>query len=90
MIVPVAGQYPLPVAVGVVILPMPQRPEKGHKPKPAEKQRHGDQVDKDFHAGAYLSLSAFSETVTDDSDIAKAAMSGVARPKKAIGTASRL
>jgi hypothetical protein len=39
---------------------------------------------------AYFNLSAFSDTVIDDSDIAKAAASGVADPISARGTATTL
>lgn len=38
----------------------------------------------------YFSRIAFSDTVIDDNDIAKAAASGVARPTSASGTATTL
>ena len=54
---------------------------------PNQYQRYRNQNRQDFH---YFSLSAFSDTVIDDKDIAKAAASGVADPTKANGTAITL
>jgi hypothetical protein len=40
--------------------------------------------------GAYLRRRAFSDTVMEDADMAKAAISGVANPATASGTATML
>ena len=60
--------------------------ERG-KADPAQKQRYRDQNGQDFH---YFNLSAFSETLIDDNDMASAAASGVAAPISARGTAITL
>lgn len=90
MVVPILAQDPLAVPVGVIVLPVSQGPEEGDKADPAEKQRNRYQVDEHLHPGAYLSRSALSDTVMDDADIASAAISGVASPSRAIGTATML
>ena len=91
MIVPVIAKDAMRVAVRVIILPVPERPEKGNEPESAEKQRNRDQDDQHFHGpGPYFSRSALSDTVIEDVDIARAAIKGVAKPRRATGTATAL
>ena len=87
MIVVIRPQDAPRIALGVVILPRPQRPQKRQKPEQPKPQRHRDQKDKNLH---HFNRMAFSVTVIDDSDIAAAAISGVATPTSAKGTATML
>lgn len=89
MFVPVVGQEPLAISVGIFELFGLQRPKEPPKPQRAQKQRNRDQINEHFHED-YFNLSALIDTVIDDSDIAKAAASGVANPSNAIGTATAL
>jgi len=88
MVIPVLVQDAVRVALWVVILFRFQRPDEGHKPDAAEKQRNRNERAEDIHR--YFSRRALSETVIDDSDIASAAASGVASPTSASGTAMML
>lgn len=76
------------VALRVVVLPRPKRPEKRHKANPAQKQRRRNEDGQDFHG--YFNRRALSETVIEESDIASAAARGVAAPTSASGTATTL
>ena len=90
-IVVILAQDAVAVAFRIVELPVPQRPEERCKTKAAQEQRYRDEVDKHLHRRSpYFSRSAFSVTVSDDVDIASAAMSGVASPTSATGTATTL
>ena len=65
--------------------------QKGQQPYAAQHERYGNEIDQHIHcAFSYFRRSAFSDTVTDEADIASAAISGVASPAKATGTARRL
>ena len=88
VIVIITGQDAVRIAMGVIELALFQRPEEGHKANPPQKQRYRNQNCQDCHV--YFSLSAFRVTEIDDSDMAKAAASGVAAPTKASGTATTL
>ena len=87
MVVMIGPQVALRIAPGVVILPRPQRPQKRQEPEQPKPQRHRDQDDKNLH---HFNRMAFSVTVIDDSDIAAAAINGVATPTSAKGTATML
>jgi hypothetical protein len=88
MVVPVRQQDPFGIACRVIILPVAQRPDEGTKARKAKDQRCRDQPDQDIHG--YLIRIAFRDTVIEDSDIAMADISGVAKPSKATGTAMTL
>ena len=89
MIVVVCPQNAVGIAVGVIELTTPQHPEEPGQPKPAQKQADRNQIGQVFQA-AYLTRQAFRLTVIDETDIAKAAIRGVAMPIRANGTAIRL
>lgn len=94
-VIPIGAQDAGGCTVGVVKLAGFDGPKEKRQPKAAQQQRNWDKVDKDVHMRPiskcpYFSRSAFSETVIDDSDIARAAASGVARPTSASGTAMML
>lgn len=84
VIVPFIGQNALSIALGIVELPTLKRPKKRHQPKPAQPKRHRNEECDDLHQ---RSLSAFSVTEIELADIASAAISGVAKPASAKGTA---
>lgn len=88
MIVVILGQDPVGITFGVVELTRLHRPDECGKPDTAKEKRSRDQDAKDFHV--YFNRNAFSETVIDDSDMARAAASGVAIPTSARGTATTL
>ena len=87
MIIPILGQYPAGIALRIIKLPRPHCPDKGGKSDAAQNQRHRYQNGQDLHQ---RNLKAFSDTVIDDSDIARAAANGVAAPISASGTAMTL
>lgn len=92
-VVPVFEKNPACIALRVVKLLCPHRPEEGGKANPAQEQRHGDEDGEDLHLlqpPNHFSLMALRETVIDDSDIARAAAKGVAWPIRARGTATTL
>ena len=62
-------------------------PEKREQPGETQKQGDRYEKEKDRH---FVSLAALRDTVIEDADIARAAISGVANPARAIGTAIRL
>lgn len=94
MVVIIAAQDALAVALGVVVLAAPERPPEAHQTRQPQKQRHGYQYGKNVHRDPgikdYFSRSAFSATVIEETDIASAAISGEASPTSAIGTAMML
>lgn len=83
----VVEQNPVGVAFRVGELAAPHRPEESAKAGETEEDGDGDQDDEDVHRAA---LAAFSDTVIEEADIARAAISGVAKPMSATGTAIRL
>lgn len=90
MIIKVRPQNPRRIAIGIIELMGPHRPKEERQSQPTQKQRDRDQKHQNIHIAPYFSRSAFSVTVIDDSDIAKAAASGVAIPISAKGTAITL
>ena len=88
LIVPIRQQDARRIARRVVILPVPYRPDKCAQPHPTKDQRNRDQPNQDIHG--YFIRIALSETEIDDSDIATADSSGVAKPNSAKGTAMTL
>ena len=89
MIVVFAGEDPVGVAIRIVVLARADRPEKPGQPQPAQKDGNGDQVNEYVHDFP-LSRKAFSDTVIELKDMAKAAARGVANPARAIGIAIML
>src|SRR6266702_2671570 len=81
-------------AVEVIILAILERPEEADQTEKAEQQRQRYQKHQDFHQRNSLlpcrARSAFRITSSDEPDIAAAAISGVARPAIASGTANTL
>lgn len=90
MVVPILAQDAVAVAFGVFELPRPQCPKEGQQTKPAKNKRYWDQDGEHFHGEPYFSLRALSVTVSEEVDMASAAISGVARPASATGTAITL
>src|SRR4051812_25021639 len=78
----------------VVILAVLERPEKAGQAETAERQCQRHQKYQDFHQQSSLAprwaRNAFRITSSDEPDIAAAAISGVAKPAMASGTAKRL
>jgi hypothetical protein len=74
------------VTFGIIILVRPHRVDKRHKANPAQKQGNRYEIGQNFHIN-YLRRRAFRDTVMDEVDIANAAISGVANPATAKGTA---
>ena len=89
MIVVLVTEDAAGIALRVVVLVGLHRVDEEGKPGTSEQQRDGDKEDENVHGG-YLSLSALSDTVIELADMAKAAISGVARPATASGTATIL
>src|SRR5690606_40398395 len=86
-VVPFVAEDAFGVALGVVVLAVAQRPEKGQQPQRPQQQRYRDQEGQHLHQ---RNLSAFSVTQIELADIASAAIRGVAKPAMAIGTARML
>ena len=89
----VVQQDPPRIAVEIFILARSQAPEEGGKAKRAETQRAGDQDHHDIHGEAFsvnCKRKALSVTISDDDDIASAAIRGVRKPNAAAGAAMRL
>lgn len=63
--------------VEVVVLARAHRPEKRRQTSAAEQQRDGDQIGDCDHAAAERKRSALATTISDEADIASAAISGV-------------
>ena len=78
------------IAFKIFILVGAQAPKKCSQSKSAQKQRYGDQKDQNIHRFLPFRRSAFSSTVMDEADIAMEAISGVASPTSATGTAITL
>ena len=87
VIVEIVAQDSGGIAVLVLVLPVPHRPQKETQSETAKCQRDRDQKHQNIHDRSRI---AFSVTVIEDRDIAKAARSGVASPTKASGTAITL
>ena len=66
------------------------RPEKGFEPGQAKPERNRDQNRNPVHLAALSSRIALATTISDDSDMASAAIKGLTSPKMASGTATRL
>lgn len=77
-------------AIEIVKLSAAQRPEKGPQSEQAQAQRNGDQDGYARHLAAPFNRNAFATTMTDEPDMASAAINGVTIPMIAIGTATRL
>ena len=79
-------------AVKVVILSALQRPEEAEQADKAQRKSKRHQDNQNFHQTTYhaRALSALSITMTDEPDIAAAAIRGVTSPAIAIGTARTL
>ena len=63
--------------VEVVVLARAHRPEKCRQPSAAEQQRDGDKIGNCDHVAAERRRSALATTISDEADIASAAISGV-------------
>jgi len=79
-------------AVEVVVLAGLERPQERAEPEQAQPQGQRNEVNQNFHPARSrgLARSAFAVTRMEEPDIAIAAMSGVASPTIAIGTAIEL
>ena len=88
MVFPIGPQNPVAVAFGVVILTGFQM--KAASTSPPRNRDTGIRMASISILCPYFSRSAFSVTVSDEVDMARAAISGVARPTNATGTATRL
>lgn len=77
-------------AIKVIKLAAAQRPEKGTKAQQTQTQRDRDEESNPGHFAAAFNRSAFATTITDEPDIANAAISGVTIPMIASGTATTL
>lgn len=82
-------QNPRSTALGVVVLGTAHRPEKPDQSHTAKDQGRRDQNHQNVHL-THLIRMAFSSTVKDDADMARAANKGVAKPASATGMAIRL
>lgn len=89
----IVGDRPPGGTIEIVILTVPERPQKGRKAEPAKRDRKRHQIEQDFHQIVSLrrrARKALSITSSDEVDIAAAAISGVTKPAMATGTASAL
>ena len=77
------------VPLSIVILIVPHRPKECDQTNTTKDQRNGDEYNQYIHF-TFLTRRAFNSTVTEDVDIAKAANSGVAKPRNATGMAMKL
>ena len=79
-------------AFEVVVLAGLERPQEGAEAEQAEPERDRHEIDQDFHGDASprFARSALSVTRIDEPDMASAAISGLAKPSIAIGTAIAL
>ena len=82
-------KYPVRITVRVIILIVPQHPEEREQAHAAKAKGNRDKHCQYIH-DLRPSRIAFKDTVIELPDIANAAISGVANPSKAIGTAIRL
>lgn len=74
-------------AIQIVELAAAQRPEKGTKPQKTKPKRNGDEKGNSGHFAAAFSRKALATTITEEPDMASAAIKGVTSPMIAIGTA---
>ena len=77
-------------AIKIVELAAAQRPEKGPQSKQAKPQRNRDQDQDACHFAAPFNRKALATTMTEEPDMASAAINGVTIPMIAIGTAMTL
>lgn len=77
-------------AIQIFELSAAQRPEKGAEAKKAKSECDRDEEGDARHFAAPFSRSALATTITDEPDIASAAISGVTMPIIAKGTAITL
>lgn len=89
-IVLVIEQDPHCRSVGIVELAVAQCPLEGDKPEQAHAERYGYEHGETGHFADPTSRSELTTTISDDSDMATAAISGVTSPAIASGTASTL
>ncbi len=82
-------QNPPRVAFQIFVLIVAQAPQERGKASTTQDQRHRDQKNENVHTLPF-SRRAFSNTVIEDADMAIEAISGVAKPASAIGTAMTL
>ena len=76
------------IAVKILVLPGPQRPDEASQCPETKKQRAGHEDDQNVHAR--IPRMELTITVTELVDMAIAAASGVANPRTAMGTAIAL
>lgn len=82
-------QYPVRFTVQIIILSGFKAPNKRRKPNRTKQQSNRDKINQNTHV-IHLNRKEFAITNKDDPDIQIAATIGVARPAKAIGTATKL
>lgn len=87
LVVVVVPQNSVCVPFGVIELSALQHPPKSCQPQTTKSKADWDQQAENFHQ---RTRNAFSETVSDDADIANAAIRGEHRPATARGTARML
>lgn len=75
MVVPILCQNPVGIALRIIKLTGFHRPKERNQTNAAKEQRNRDQDRQDFH---HFSLSALTDTVIDEIDMASAAAKGVA------------
>lgn len=83
-------QDPRRCTVGIIELAIVERPEKGGKTSQPQAESDWDEETDTVHRAILLSRNALATTISDEIDIAKAAISGVTKPKIASGTARKL
>ena len=88
LIVPALVQNTAAITVRVLVLPTAQRVEKPDQAHRPQHEGYRDQICQNIHR--QIPRIAFRDTVIDDVDMAKAAISGVANPTTASGTATTL
>lgn len=77
-------------ALEIIELAGAKRPEEAAQAAKPQQQRHRDQEGQPVHRAAPRSRSALPTTISDEADIASAAIKGVTTPAIASGTASTL
>lgn len=86
----IVGENAIGIAFWVIELTAPQHPEKEPKAHQPKKQAGRDQNAENVHLSSHFKRNALRDTVIEDIDIAKAAISGEHNPATAKGTASTL
>ena len=91
-IVVVGYQDTMRCALKIFVLARPQTPEEGGKPHHSHEQRDRDQDDHDVHVRRQRNCkrNAFNVTISEEPDIASAAINGVRKPAAANGAAMML